>query len=640
MIADDAKEPSVRNDQWDDLVRRRAQQAKADPRGYRRVVGAWALLGYAVLIGALAFALAGVAAIVAAIFSGGGALWLLAKLGIPLIFVVIVIVRLLTLRIPPPDGIELREADAPQLFGAIERLRERLDTPRIDHVLLDGDFNASIVQAPRLGPLGWQRNYLTIGLAYMQALSPEELESVIAHELGHISRRHGRFAVWIYRVRNSWARFAHELEEGGVTGAGIARRFAAWYVPRLQACSVALMREHEHEADRAAAEAVGAQHAARALVRAAVVAPTVGRYWDDVYRHVLDEPTPPATVFRGLRDALREPPGPEGEAAVARALATPTDTADTHPALAERLAVLGCVPATLDLGQALAPPPATAADALLGPGGHPQLADRLSADWFAAVLEGWSRRHGAAAVEREELARLDARAVAKNLELDAARRRAELVEELRDGAAALAAWRDVLALEPADGRAHLAVGARLLAQGDESGLAHLGAAIAASPLAAVPAAESAYGYLAGAGRHEEAAPYRARFNSELDALDAADAERRDLTRSDALQPHGLPAAELAELRGALARVEGVAHAYVARKRVAVLADDAPLYVVGVVRATSWWRPERSDADARLVQRVVAELALPGDFFAVPLAKSNRWLLRRLEQMDGARVLGR
>jgi tetratricopeptide (TPR) repeat protein len=256
------------------------------------------------------------------------------------------------------------------------------------------------------------------------------------------------------------------------------------------------------------------------------------------------------------------------------------------------------------------------------------------------VLEGWSRRHAASAGEREELGRLDARATAGELELGAARRRAELVEELRDGAAALAAWRDVLALQPSDGGAHLAVGSRLLANGEDAGLAHLDAAIASSPLAAVPAAERAYGYLAGAGRHHDAASYRARLNRELDALDTAVAERRDLTRSDELQPHGLPAADLAELRGALARTEGVAHAYVARKRVAVLADDAPLYVVGIVRATAWWRPERSDADAQLAQRVSAELALPGEFLAVSLAKSNRWLRRRLEQVDGALVLGR
>ncbi len=629
------------NDEWDDLVRRRAAQAKSDPGGYRRLVAAWALGGYAVLIAALAVAVGGVAAMVLAIAHATAAI-VLAKFGIPFAAVAFLIVRALTMRIPPPEGVELRPQDAPRLFEAIERLRERLDTPRIDHVLLDGDFNASVVQTPRFGPLGWQRNYLTIGLAFMQALSPAELESVLAHELGHISRRHGRFTSWIYRLHSSWGRFAHELEESGVTGAGLARRFLTWYVPRLQACSVALMREHEHEADRAAAEAVGAQVKARALVRAAALGPAVTRYWDDVYGRVLDESTPPATVFRGLRDALREPPGAEGEAAVARALAMPTDTTDTHPALTERLAALGCDPATLDLGEVLTPPATSAADVLLGAAGHPQLADELSAAWFAAVLPGWSQRHAASAGEREELAGLDAGAAAGRLDIADARRRAQLADELRGPAAAMAAWRDVLALEPEDGRAHVAVGARLLAEGDDAGLAHLDAAIAASPIVAVPAAECAYRHLAGAGRHAEAAPYRARLNRELDALDAADAERRNLSRDDALQPHGLPPAELAELRGALARIEGVAHAYVARKRLAVLADDAPLYVVGVVRATAWWRPERSDADELLVQRVVAELpaALQGDFFAVPLAKDNRWLRRRFEKMDGALVVGR
>jgi hypothetical protein len=38
--------------------------------------------------------------------------------------------------------------------------------------------------------------------------------------------------------------------------------------------------------------------------------------------------------------------------------------------------------------------------------------------------------------------------------------------------------------------------------------------------------------------------------------------------------------------------------------------------------------------------VAAELALPGEFLAVSLARSNRWLRRRLEQVDGALVFGR
>ncbi|MDX6676154.1 MAG: hypothetical protein QOE31_206, partial [Solirubrobacteraceae bacterium] len=316
---------TMTNDAWDDLVRRRVQQAKLHPREYRIRVGAWALTGYAVLLGALGLAIAAVAGIVVAIVAEGAPV-IIVKFAIPIVVVAWIILRSLAVTIPPPEGLELRPADAPLLFETIERLRGRLDTPRLHHVLLDGDFNASVVQVPRLGPLGWQRNYLTLGLATMQALSPQELEAVIAHELGHISRSHGRFGVWIYRLRHSWASVAHELDERDFVGSGLAQRFFGWYVPRLQACTVAFVREHEHEADRASAEAVGARAAALALVRSSALAPAVGSYWEGVFRRALDEPAPPRSAYAGLQRAVRAASEADGRAAVQRALAMPTDT--------------------------------------------------------------------------------------------------------------------------------------------------------------------------------------------------------------------------------------------------------------------------------------------------------------------------
>jgi Zn-dependent protease with chaperone function len=630
---------AMKNDEWDDLVRRRVQQAKSDPRGYRLRVWAWALGGYAVLLGVLGLALACVAGLGYAVVVDARAALLLVKLAIVTGALAVIIVRALVIELPAPPGIELQPADAPALFEAIERLRAQLDTPRVHHVLLTGDFNASIVQVPRLGPLGWERNYLTLGLAYMQILSPEQFASVLAHELGHISRNHGRFGAWIYRLRHSWSSVLHELDERGFAGSGVARRFVAWYSPRLEACTVALVRELEHEADRAAAGAVGARPAALALLRATALAPAVGDYWDAVYRRVLDDPAPPRAVYAELAEAVQTAPTAGGEAALARALALSTDTTDTHPALAERLAALGHPADALAVADALAPPPLAAADALLGRDGHARLAERLSSRWYHGLQDSWVTRNAQAAHDRDQLDRLDAAAAAGRLDVASARERAELVACLRDGGAALAAWRDLLALDAGDAEANLAVGAWLLERGDDAGLAHLDRAIEASPSVAVRAAETAYEYLAEHGRPGEAAHYRARLNCELDVLDAAAEERRAVRRSDDFVAHDLAPDAVAALSVSLARIDHVARAYVARKRVAHLADDAPLYVVAIVRASRWWRPERSDADARLALRVAREAALSGEFFTVPLAK-NTWLRKRLQRIDGALVYGR
>jgi hypothetical protein len=82
--------------------------------------------------------------------------------------------------------LELYRTDAPALFALLETLRSRLKTPRVHHVLLVGAHNAAVVQLPRLGVFGWQRNYLLIGLPLMQSVSPKEFDAVLApyHDVG------------------------------------------------------------------------------------------------------------------------------------------------------------------------------------------------------------------------------------------------------------------------------------------------------------------------------------------------------------------------------------------------------------------------------------------------------------------------
>jgi hypothetical protein len=112
-------------DEWDELVRRRAQQAKSDPRGYRVRVWAWALAGYAILLGTLDLAIAGAAWLVVVLILDARILLWLIKTGIAIGVLAVTILRALAVKLPPPSGIELRPADAPALFEAIERLHIR-----------------------------------------------------------------------------------------------------------------------------------------------------------------------------------------------------------------------------------------------------------------------------------------------------------------------------------------------------------------------------------------------------------------------------------------------------------------------------------------------------------------------------------
>ena len=100
---------------------------------------------------------------------------------------------------------------------------------RFDHVLLTEEFNAAVVQIPRLGILGWNRNYLIIGLPLMKALTRKQLAAVLAHELGHLAGGHARLGNWIYRLRLGWMRLARRLEDSESVGKLVFRPFFARY---------------------------------------------------------------------------------------------------------------------------------------------------------------------------------------------------------------------------------------------------------------------------------------------------------------------------------------------------------------------------------------------------------------------------
>ncbi|MGH9360615.1 MAG: M48 family metallopeptidase, partial [Thermoanaerobaculia bacterium] len=185
--------------EFEALVGRLEEGALRRPGAYRRKVLGLAVLGYGYVLAVLAILLAALAGLAVLLLRGTGRAAIF-KLAAFLAVLVWVVLRALWVRLEPPQGLRLTPERAPRLFAELEGLRQALDAPPLHAVLFNRDFNASIAQVPRLGGLGWHRNFLTLGLPLLQALSPEQLRAVLAHEWGHLSRTHGRFGAWIYRI--------------------------------------------------------------------------------------------------------------------------------------------------------------------------------------------------------------------------------------------------------------------------------------------------------------------------------------------------------------------------------------------------------------------------------------------------------
>ena len=247
------------------MVRMSEHASAENSRAYRLSVGAFAMLGYAWVLGCLALGagLVGWAGLqllqgrfrlglVLLLLTAGGLFW--------------VSLRALWVRLDAPEGVEITALEAPALFDALERIRRKIRAPMIHHVRLSDEFNASIQQVPRYGLLGGSVNHLTIGLPLLMALNRPRFLAILAHEYGHLRGDHGRFAAWIYRSRLAWMQLHHGLQDDTSPVTLATQAFLRWYFPRFSAKTFALARQDEYEADRIAGRMMGRDVAAAALI--------------------------------------------------------------------------------------------------------------------------------------------------------------------------------------------------------------------------------------------------------------------------------------------------------------------------------------------------------------------------------------
>ena len=334
------------------LIARMEALAAGKPAAYRRRVFALALLGY------LAAA--------------------------PLLLVL----RSMWIKMETPAGEPLTRAMTPELFRMIDGLRQRLRTPPLHHVLLTPEFNAGVMQVPRLGLFGWHRSYLFIGLPLMKSLTAEQFQAVLAHELAHLARGHARAGNWVYRLRLIWQRLEGVFAASPQWGSGAIRAFFRWYIPRFSATSFPLARANEYEADAAAARLTSARSAAQALTAVSIVGSYLSeRYWPKIHSAARELPQPAfAPYSEFMATAIQGVPADELRTWQDTALAAKTSYHDTHPSLADRLQAMRA--------RAEFAPPLTdnGAERLLG-GERARLERAFDAQWRERVADSWRQVH-------------------------------------------------------------------------------------------------------------------------------------------------------------------------------------------------------------------------------------------------------
>ena len=614
------------------LIERLTREAEQDPAGYRRRVLWLVAQGYGYLVGSFLTVLALLALLVLIAVAVRGSGYILLKAAAPLLLVAIAIGRSMWVRFPEPAGRELPLADFPALRNVIENVRSRAGAPHLHRVLLTNDFNAAVVQRPTLGPIGPSRSYLLLGLPLLVGLSVEELTSVLAHEFGHLSRSHGHFGAWIYRLRSSWFMLSSQLEQRR-TSLGWFQSFFVAFLPRFDATTFVLARQNEYEADEMSAALVGARTAGSALARHVLLDRMVQeRFWKSIDDLNSETGRAPEDIEARMAAALHAGVDePTARAWLEEALHRPTDLDDTHPSLAERLQGLGVQISGADVA---GPIERSAADQLLGGDFVAQIQAQRSAAWHEGASDRWRSEYEQREAFRRKYLDLKERAQLRRLPRAERGLYRTLVSKYEGMEAGIRVARQDLDEQPDDHMARLHLGMMLLDLQREEGLDEIGTVVEREPALAVEECQRAYHWLFAQGRSSDADGWHEAWSRCVMWREQGSIERSTVNLDDEFLPATLPDDSVKALQTALAPIRGVRSAWFVRKRVTVLPSEACHILI------LWPGQAIYQSADRRRRNIVAQLekTLPkANWKVMVLSPKMKPLLKKLDQVPGARL---
>jgi Zn-dependent protease with chaperone function len=605
-------------ERFETLVRQLEKYSRHHPADYQIRVALLAVLGYVYILFVFLLLLGiiwGARAFLVAASSEA----LTNQLNLMAVLVSLGILRLFWISTKIPKGLLLDRKQAPELFATIDKLTAILQAPKCDRVFLTDELNAGVLQSPHLGLLGWQQNYLFLGLPLMQALSPQQFRAVLAHELGHLSGNHSHFSNWIYRLRKIWFELAEQFQDKDNNGFFLFQWFFHWYAPYFHAYSFVLARANEYEADRCGVELAGLKNEAEADITLAIYSYFLHKsFWPTIYQQAEQHVEPPSDAITQLLQQLKIGLSPrEAVQWLNRALAHRTDYEDTHPCLLDRLSAIG-----YDLNDIRLPesPVQTAAeyffDELLW-----GFADSLDREWKNEVAGSWEKLYLRAQQQRRNLAALDEKAQKRALTVEEMWKRACLTWTLQEAQKAIALFQQVLEVEPNHPLTNYQLGKILIEKNDLKGIDYLEKAIATDPELVVPSCDLLYDFYQNQGKLERAQFYQQKSQEYYWLWKRSQPERDRLSSETPLFSHQLPEAEVRQLSEQLSTYPEIKKAYLVRKKVTWFPEKA-FYIFAIIPQMVKGAGVNQKSPEELIEQLETELNFSGNFRAIVLQTSN------------------
>jgi Zn-dependent protease with chaperone function len=239
------------------------------------------------------------------------------------------------------EGYKVNRSEAPSLYALLDDVVAQADALEIHEIRIDDDFNAGAMELGHGWILGKIRRILILGGPLIASLTTSSLKAVIAHEIGHFSRQHGRLGHWVYRARIGWAHNASFTDErDSVLDKGLAA-FATKFLQWFDDYAFVYSRHCEYEADAVAARIVGESNLVTAFAEVELIAK---RFYNDAvsgqdelnHKHL----RMPKNIWQLKAQRIKSLPFLYDD--LLRIWETPPALNDTHPPISYRSAALLC----------------------------------------------------------------------------------------------------------------------------------------------------------------------------------------------------------------------------------------------------------------------------------------------------------
>ena len=162
--------------------------------------------------------------------------------------------RSMQVRCSVPKGLNLLPEKAPELYKLIRQTEQHFKRPKIDSVVITGNYELNIIKIPKWPLPVWSRNVLVIGLPVMQCHSPESFSCLLTRRIGQFSKRNNIVTNWIYQLRSIWPQYLSAYKDQAVTGTEPLRLFLSVYTKIYNLASAVPSQLDDLKADSYAME--------------------------------------------------------------------------------------------------------------------------------------------------------------------------------------------------------------------------------------------------------------------------------------------------------------------------------------------------------------------------------------------------